>query len=78
MSAVPDWLDLSDDGHAAAEAIGNAGPTLRIEDRTLKGYCLDDDGSAGKAYHSSDDLRRYAKGLAEIADWLEARKAEAA
>jgi len=73
MSELLDWLDLSDDAHAASEAIGNARPTIRVEDKTLKGYCLDDDGSTGKVYHSADDIRRYAKGLAEIADWLDAR-----
>ncbi len=71
---MKDWLDLSDDAHAASDALNNAGPTTRVGDRLLKGLCIDDDDSGiGKAYHSADDLRRYAIGLVEIADWLDAR-----
>ena len=73
---LSDWLDLSDEAHAACEAIGNAGPTLNVKDKLLKGYCLDDDRcGVGKAYHSADTLRLYAKGMVEIADWLDRRAA---
>lgn len=75
MRRLTDWLDLSDNAHAAAEAIGNAGPHISPTERELIGYCLDDDGGTGKAYHSSSTLRLYAKGLVEIADWLDERAA---
>lgn len=71
---MTEWLDLSNEAHAAAEALNNAGPAGFVSDRLLKGRCLDEDGEGiGEAYHSADDLRRYAAGMIEIADWLDAR-----
>ena len=70
---LTDWLDLSDEAHEAAQAIGNAGPTVNVQDKQLKGYVFDADGGGGKEYYSAATLRLYAKGLAEIADWLDRR-----
>lgn len=73
MSELPDWNDLSLNAHAAAEMLGHASPHLSPKVAELIAYRLDDEGGSYKAYCSPADLKRYAAGLLEIADWLEAR-----
>ena len=55
--------------------LGNFSPTVRKDDRLVKGYMLDEDGS-GKVYLSSGDLREIAKSCVEVADWLDKRATE--
>lgn len=56
--------------------MGNFGPTVRVEDRTIKGYMVDPEGDAGKEYMTSHDLRELSKSCVEMADWLDARASE--
>lgn len=51
----------------AMETLGNAGPTVNVSDKTLKGY------QDGKVYYTSDDLVRIANGMIEAAKWLDMR-----
>lgn len=51
----------------AMGAIGDAGPTVRVSDKLVKGWV---DGD--KVYYSSDDVR-IADGLMEVAKWLDCR-----
>ena len=65
MSALPEWKSL-----ACAEVLGDLGefsPTVRVEERMLKGY-ID-----GKCYYDPGDLRRMAAAFTEAADWLDKR-----
>lgn len=66
------WDELSDAAKAAMEDLGNAGPTVRVEERMVKGYRRDEEGSY-KLYRNSGELRMLAAGMREVADWLDER-----
>ena len=53
---------------------GDCGPTVRVEDKTLKGYSYDREGTAS-FYVDADELRRMSEACLEVANWLEARAA---
>jgi hypothetical protein len=72
------WDDLSNNTKSWMQLLGNFTPTVNVKDRMVKGYTIDpDDGSAGKTYHTSDELRELAEACNEVADWLDNRAAEA-
>jgi len=60
--------DISADARETMELIGNFSPTVRVEERMVKGY-VDD----GKCYLGSKDLREMSKHFIEVADWLDKR-----
>ncbi len=62
------WDQISTLGQDAMKLLGEAGPTVHPQNREVKGYV-----EGGKAYFSSDDLRAIAKGMNEVADWLDER-----
>jgi hypothetical protein len=65
--------EMSDTAKRALYELGHFAPTVRPEDRSVKGTQADDDGDVGKVYYNSDDLRQIAAGLVEAADWLDVR-----
>lgn len=67
-----EFSTLSNDASSAMKICGEAGPTVNIKDKMVKGYLRDDEGSS-KAYWNSDDLRALATGMNEVADWLDER-----
>lgn len=64
------WEQLSAQAHEAMKALGEAGPTVHVQHREVKGYV---DG--GKAYFDAQDLRNLAMGMIEVANWLDERAA---
>ena len=64
--------DISADARETMELIGDFSPTVRAEERMVKGY-VDD----GKCYLDSKELRKMSKHLVEVADWLDKRAGEA-
>lgn len=64
------WDQLSTLAQDAMRLLGEAGPTVHPQNREVKGFVEGD-----KAYFSSDDLRALAKGMTEVADWLDERAA---
>ena len=62
------WEQLSAQAHESMKALGEAGPTVHVEHREVKGYI---DG--GKAYFDAQDLRNLAMGMIEVANWLDER-----
>ena len=75
--AATAWMDLPKEVLDDMEWLGNFGPTVKPENRELKGCMVDGDGDLVKAYIEADFARRLAKSLTVVADWLDAR-AEAA
>lgn len=69
------WDDLmnSENARTAMFELGNCGPTARARDREVKGYSLNEDGDTASFYRDSNDLRSMARGLHEVADWLDDR-----
>lgn len=68
------WEELSDDALEVMAMLGQCGPTNKVENRQVKG--CDEDGCS--FYLDADNLRDYARGCAEVAQWLEQRAKEAA
>ena len=52
--------------------IGDFGPTVREENRSLKGYTYDGKGG-NSVYLDSGELRELAAACNEVADWLDKR-----
>lgn len=78
MSRAEITQRLMDDGLSenAAETlrkIGNFSPTANAADREVKGYAEWGSDEPGKVYLSSKQIREFAAGLTEVADWLDAR-----
>lgn len=74
---LPETTPLSPNAKEALRVIGNFGPTVNASERLVKGYSEWGDGEGGKVYLDPDALRSLASGLAEAADYLDARAAEA-
>lgn len=71
------WEELSQNALNVMRDLGNFGPTIPPSKCEVKGYMLDaEDGGASKTYLDADNLRDYAEGLCEVADWLEERAAQ--
>lgn len=71
---MSDWdSDVSEDARKTMDELGSFSPTVRVEEKLVKGYMLDRDGEAGKTYFSSADLRLMAAHFVEVADWLDRR-----
>lgn len=69
-----EWNDISEEARETMKSLGDFGPTVRAENKELKGYVLDDeDGGAMKCYCGSKDLRNMAAHFIEVADWLDKR-----
>jgi hypothetical protein len=64
--------ELSENAQFWLRRLGRFCPTVRAEEKLVKGY-LDDDEGGGKAYLDVDDLRSAASALVETADFLERR-----
>ena len=64
--------ELTEREQNTLEFLGNFGPTVTVQDCTVKGYMADDDG-IGKVYLNSRDLRAMAEDLASVAEWLDQR-----
>jgi hypothetical protein len=64
--------EFSDNAKEWLEFWGDCNPTVRVEDKTLKGYTTDYDGTSS-FYVSAYELREMAAACFEVADWLEAR-----
>lgn len=77
MTQPTEWTDLPKDVLDDMEWLGNFGPTVKPENRELKGRMVDSDGDVGKAYLEADTARRLAKSLNAVADWLDARASNA-
>lgn len=70
------WDELMKESRNAREAmrdLGDCGPTARVTDKEVKGYCRNEDGDGTSFYMSSEDLRSIARGMHEVADWLDER-----
>lgn len=65
--------DISAGAKSWMKLLGNFGPTVRAEQRELKGTTVDDDGDHVKTYYDSGELRELAKACIEVADWLDRR-----
>lgn len=57
--------------------IGDFGPTVRAEEKLVKGYAAWGDDEPGKHYLDSAELRLVGSHLIRAADWLDARAAAA-
>ena len=57
----------------AMQLLGDCGPTGNVGNREVKGSCRNDEGGGESFYMSSEDLRRTARGLHQVADWLDDR-----
>ena len=68
-----EWTDLPKEVLDDMEWLGHFGPTVKPENRVLKGSMACGDGDVGKAYLGAGDARRLAKSLNAAADWLDAR-----
>jgi hypothetical protein len=68
-----EWKDLPKEVLEDMEWLGSFGPTVRVENRELKGRVVDSDGEVGKTYLDAGSARRLAKSLCAAADWLDAR-----
>ncbi len=66
--------EMSEAAKEALRLLGNFTPTIHAPDRWVKGYVEGEEG-AEKAYYSADDLRRFATGLNDAANWLDTRAA---
>lgn len=66
------WEDLSKQARDAMKDLGNFGPTVKVQDRKVKGFTYAGEGTA-KTYYSSADLREIAIACTEVADWLDKR-----
>ena len=66
------WEELSQKCRDVMKALGDFGPTVKPEDREVKGYTYDDEGG-GKCYWTSADLREIASACEQVASWLDKR-----
>lgn len=71
-----EWTDVSEKARKVMRELGNFSPTARESDAQVKGWGIDEEGT-GKVYWDSADLRNIAAACAEVADWLDKRKAAA-
>lgn len=67
------WGSISENAKNTMSNLGSFGPTTKSNEKLIKGYMVDEDGERGKIYFDSDDLRRMAAGMIEVAEWLENR-----
>ena len=68
-----DWkTDISSLAQTWMKFIGDFGPTVREENRTLKGNMYDGEGGAS-VYLNSGELRELAAACNEVAVWLDKR-----
>jgi hypothetical protein len=70
------WHDLPERTRKIMWRFGDFSPTLKAEDRLVKGYSNYGDEEIGKTYWDSDDLRDFAQAFTEVADFLEERAQE--
>lgn len=61
--------DLSQGARDSMDWLGDALPTNKIEDRTVKGYPY----GGYSSYFTSNDLREIANHFIEVANWLDAQ-----
>ena len=68
------WQELmkSENARNAMRDLGNCAPTDKRTDKEVKGRYVDDFGESDSFYMKSDELRQMARGLHEVADWLDA------
>lgn len=64
-----EWTEVSAEARHWLEMLGHFGPTVRAENRELKGYL----GDEGRTYFDSSDLRNIAAAMIEAANWLDKR-----
>lgn len=72
---MSDWdKDLGVLAKTYMELLGNFSPTVKPQDKQVKGYMLDPDGYEGdKVYLDSGELRELALSCNAVADWLDKR-----
>jgi hypothetical protein len=62
------WSELDKETLGWMDELGNFSPTVKIEDKQLKGHT-----DEGKTYYCSSDLRQLAKACLDAANWLDER-----
>ena len=68
-----DWeTGISSLAHTWMKFLGDFSPTVREENRELKGYMHDDEGGR-KVYLDAGELRELASACNQAADWLDKR-----
>lgn len=71
---LADWSKISKEARETMAMLGDFGPTFNAKYREVKGYPQEQ----GKTYWSSDDLRKMAAHMNEVAEWLDTRAAKPA
>lgn len=68
---------FSENANEILKIMGDFGPTKNIKEKEIKGTQIDDWNSSYSIYINSNELRQYAAGLIEVADWLDKRSEDA-